>query len=127
MELALFLIAILALWLFIRIDQRKLGEKSDKPLDRINFLHGYIPGLAESWLRSTGCSLFCAISAMSYYFKPLAPPFTGKWSPVRQLLYSVVGPYGAALAFTAGAVIFAFAAAVKYQQVADQQDKQNAA
>jgi hypothetical protein len=126
MEIALLLVSMLVIWLFIRYDQKRLREKP-KPLEHSKLENGYIPGLSVKWLGYAGGSLFCAISAALSWFKPITPPFIGKWSLLRQFLHSLLGQYGVALVFATTGVFFAYAAVMAYRKITTQKKKQNAA
>ena len=124
---ALFFVAMLALWLFVRIDQRRLKDSRLPPLFKKSLDGGFTPGLTTSWMPYAGIAAACALTAINGFINPEMPPFTGRWSDVRALLHAVFGPYGWSGVFTVGAIAFAIQAVAKYEEGAAQRRKQNGA
>ena len=127
MEVALFFVAMLALWLWIRHDQRKILDSPAEPLARAKLKHGYVPGLSIKWLGFAGTSTLLAGVSLLHLLKPKSPPFTGRLSWAYAALYELFGKYGPGIALGLVAVAFALAAVSAYRATASQRKRQNAA
>lgn len=126
-SVALFFVAMLALWLFVRIDQRRLKDSKSPTLSRKSLDGGFTPGLTTSWMPFAGIAAACALSAINGFINPEIPPFSGRWSGARALLHAAFGPYGLSGVFTVGAIASAIQAVAKYEEGAAQRRKQDGA
>jgi hypothetical protein len=125
-EVALLLVALLALWLFVRIVQRRIESCKPVPLSETALKRGFIPGLASGWMPYPGVTAICALTAIGGVLAPEAPPFTGRWSGTRALLYELFGPYGWSALFALAAAAFATQAVAKYEEGGVQRREQKA-
>lgn len=110
MEVALLLLALIALLGFVRWDLRRI-ERSAVPTEVARS-----PRTFEStkWLAYFGLALIGAMAAIDQALHPPAPPFTGKWSFLWRALHESFGAYGPA-GFSA-LVAIAFSAAAFLQR-----------
>ena len=115
MEILIGLVALLALWMFIRHDQSRIENGRPEPLSRESMKSGYLPGASVVWKGQLGVSLLCFIGAVSAAMSPTLPPFTGRWSFLHSALYAALGAYGAAVFWGGLSVLFAVLAYSKYK------------
>ena len=127
MELAIFLIVMLAFWLFVRVEQRHHNDKRPPPLPRARLVGGFVPGKTVAWMPVAAFSAMCIIGAVLALVRPLAPPFSGRWALVYAPVYNVLGTYGMAYIFFAAAVLCASLAIRRHVATAKQRSKENAA
>ena len=127
MELALFLIAMLAFWLFIRIDRRRANDARASALPRERLIGGFTPGLAGAWIPYAACLALCIMGAVFFALHPTSPPFDGRWSVVNAAVYGALGAYGMSYIYTLGAVLTAAHALRKFQEGSAQRGTEDAA
>jgi hypothetical protein len=114
MEILFVLLALLALWIFIRHDQSRIKNGKTEPLSRDTMKKGFVPGASVPWKGQAGLSLLFFIGAVNATLSPTLPPFSGRWSFLQSALYAVLGTYGAAALWGALSILFALLAYGKY-------------
>jgi hypothetical protein len=122
-QVGLILVALLALWLFVRIGQRRVDNSKSPPLPKTALSDGFVPGLTSAWMPYAGTAAICALSAVGGVLMPEVPPFTGRWAGAHALLYELLGPYGWSGIFAMAALAFAIQARGKYEEGAAQRRK----
>jgi hypothetical protein len=85
---------LIALWMFIRWDQARLKRDSDQPITRQQMSHGFRPGSNIKLYGTLGASLMSVVWAGIEFIQPSIPPYSGKYSSIRQALYDSFGVLG---------------------------------
>ena len=114
MEILLILALLIGLWIFIRHDQAKLGNKPESPIARSRIERGFKPGSTSKWLPPLGISLLCAVAFVNEVVNPSRPPFEGRWGWLWSILFSAGGTFGIAVYWALAATITAVVAAVAF-------------
>ena len=110
MAVLIVLIALVLLLAFIAWDKRRIAKGASP-----DFSRGAMSRKSDGRvLGFTGIALMSGISAVSEFFNPRLPPFTGRWAFVYELAYAV-GPYGLAIYWALLATAFALAALLSWR------------
>ena len=116
MAIALAILALVALLLFI-VWERRSGLSSDQVRT-----HGApaIPSKEVATSRNfarlcLGLALVAMAIAFSEWLNPSARPYTGRWSWVKEALFSTLGPAGPALLWVGIAVALVAAARIVWR------------
>ena len=92
MPILLFLACLLLLWAFIAWDRRR----SAPPIAHQSLEKGWAPRPTKKWPLTLGLSLCSFSMAFAEWLQPDMPPFTGKFSFLKQYAYDCFGSVGAA-------------------------------
>jgi len=114
MELLLFFVAMLCLWVFMRFDAKRM--KSIHPGRSESTQAPISPALSRtraiSKLSLGGAAVFASLAAAEW-FSPTTRPYTGRYALLKEALYSIAGDRGVALFWLVTAallILFALAA-----------------
>jgi hypothetical protein len=127
MELLLGLSVLIALWLYIRYDQKRIKTSTPEPISRETMQRGFTPGASIAWKGQAGGALVGVIGSASQFISPSLPPFTGRWSFFHGAVYTAMGKYGLAIFWAAFAVVIALTAYRKYKATQVEASSNNAA
>ncbi len=88
---------LLALWLFIVWDRRRLSKEKFVPPSPDAMPHGWTPSVWAKWPIHAGLSAAMATLGFAEWLNLTSPLFTGRWSFLSALAYSQFGPFGIVL------------------------------
>ena len=108
------LLALVAFFLFVRRDQRRLRSR-DLPPNREALERGEPSGASLRPLAFLGIALLAASLAAMQWLNPQTSRSTGRWSLLWNTLHDALGMYGPALLTSVLAAGFAWAAAVSWK------------
>ncbi|WP_374658615.1 hypothetical protein [Inhella sp.] len=91
MEVVLFFLFMLSFWLFVRWDQRRLQRV--QPLSRETMKAGVQPSTRLSPWHWGLASAAATSMALVAFLHPARPPFSGRWSFFKGLLYALLGTH----------------------------------
>jgi heme exporter protein D len=111
MAIALTVLVLVALLLFIAWDRRSnLPSFQKRRLRTVATLSNEVVSARNVARAFLGIALMAAAIAVSEWLSPSARPYTGRWSWVKEALFSALGPAGPALFWVAIAIILVLAA-----------------
>lgn len=119
MAVALILLTLVALMLFIGWERRDgiLGSRSAKRHARESYLNEM--STARNFVRGClGLALMTLILALSEWTSPSTRPYTGRWSWLKETLFSILGPIGPALLWAVIAAALLLAASTTWRHTA---------
>ena len=97
MEIVLFIIAMIGLLMYIRWDGRRPAESGSKKSPGLALAVPSAVSQGKTAVRvCLGFALVVASLALAEWMKPSAPPYTGRYSFIKQALFSLLGERGIA-------------------------------
>ena len=113
---AIFVAVLLAFWVYVRWDGKRLRNAPIAPLSRAEMEAGYIPGRIEKWPVFLAVAFFAALLALLEWQMPSRPPFTGRWSAMKALVFEALGGAGLLAVYVTVAAAFVGAALASYRR-----------
>ena len=115
MYVLLLLLALVGLLAFFVWDRRRLQSGAVTPLPRAALARGWSPRPLLVWPMHAGFSLCMAVLAALEFRAPSVPPFSGKWSAVKELAYTTFGTFGLAYVWSAVSLLLLVLALVAWR------------
>lgn len=107
---ASLLVALFAFWAYIRWDARRLRDAPVTPIARPQMERGFKPAGIVKWQVYLGLGCIAGLLAFLEWQAPSQPPFSGRWSAVKSLVFEVLGRNGLVGVYIAIAVALLLAA-----------------
>jgi hypothetical protein len=105
---------LIAFWMYVRWDGKRLKNGSVAPLARSTMEAGYTPRGASILHGYLGVGLLFALLAFMEWNAPSHPPFSGRMAFARAALFETFGSRGILTAYVAVAFAFFCASAMVY-------------
>ena len=105
---------LIAIWLYIRWDGKRLRNYPVTPLARSTMGAGYKPGGVVTWQVYVAAGCMAALLAFMEWNAPSRPPFSGRWAFVESVLFETFGSRGILTTYVAIAAAFLCAAGSTY-------------
>lgn len=111
---AVFVVVLIAFWVYVRWGGKRLREAPVVPLERAEMEAGYKPRAIARWPVFLAVAFFAVLLSFVEWQAPSRPPFTGRWSAVNAVVFEALGETGLLAVYIVAAAVFAGAAIASF-------------